>query len=113
MIPFQLDGNLPFSMNDTHWASTIFKNTDSFQAQVFITKIDKFESFFNKLSSFNIEVATLAPPMSFWQSAIPELGMQGHAIIVDLGHEMINAYHLINQRIVTNHTSYYAKPFDG
>jgi general secretion pathway protein L len=108
MIPFQLDGNLPFSMNDTHWASSLFKNTNGYQAQVYITKIEEFDQFFSKLSYSNVEVATLAPPMSYWQSAIPELGMQGHAIIIDLGHEMINAYHLINQRVVTNHTSYYA-----
>lgn len=108
MIPFQLDGNLPFSMNDTHWAPTLFKNENGFQAQVYITKIEEFDQFYSKLNFSNVEVATLAPPMSYWQSAIPELGMQGHAIIIDFGHEMINAYHLINQRIVTNHTSYYA-----
>lgn len=108
MIPFQLDGGLPFSMHDTHWTSSLFKKDDGMQAQVYITKIEEFDQFYTKLNYANIEVATLASPMSYWQSAIPELAMQGHAIIIDFGHEMVNAYHLINQRIVTNHTSYYA-----
>lgn len=108
MIPFQLEGDLPFSMNDTHWTNTLFKKENGMQAQVYITKIEEFDQFYSKLNFSNIEVATLAPPMSYWQSAIPELAMQGHAIIIDFGHEMVNAYHLINQRIVTNHTSYYA-----
>lgn len=108
MIPFQLEGNLPFSMGDTHWTNSLFKVNNGMQAQVFVTKLDEFDRFYSKLNYSGLSVATLAPPMSFWQSAIPELGMEGHAIIIDFGHDMVNAYHLINQRIVTNHTSYYA-----
>ena len=46
MIPYQLDENLPFPINESHYSSILYKQNKSVKAIVNITKLSDFDIFY-------------------------------------------------------------------
>ena len=54
MIPFQLDENLPFSANETHFTAGLSKSPSGFNALINITQTEFFEELYNYLNAKSI-----------------------------------------------------------
>ncbi|MGB0454239.1 MAG: hypothetical protein ACPGJV_11055 [Bacteriovoracaceae bacterium] len=106
MIPFQLESSLPFSLNDSHFALDVTKLKQSSKAIIYIAKLNQFDRFYGQMQLHEIGAATLAPMMSFYQSALQNAPLdEGHSLFVDFGYRSTKAYHVIDNTIVSNHQS--------
>lgn len=110
MIPFQLEEDIPFSLMESHIASSVQIGKDSSKALVNITPKDEFTPFYEKLSDNKIVPRVITSQDSVFQNFIKqnsELLPQAFCIL-DLGHTTTKAYFYFENELVAIHKSYVA-----
>ncbi|MBT3584990.1 MAG: pilus assembly protein PilM [Halobacteriovoraceae bacterium] len=106
MVPFQLDENLPYSINQAHFTTAMVKHPGKTEAIINITQREHFEQYFRKLQEKDILPAVLTSELSLVNCFVDYKNIQGPIAIVDIGHETTKAYVILNKRVISNHTSY-------
>ena len=111
MIPYQLDENLPFPINESHYSSILYKQNKFVKAIVNITKLSDFDIFYNELLSHDIlpgmittNLFSLYTYLNLAQSnqfvpSTPEKSF----LLLDIGHSTTKGYLIKDNAVVANH----------
>ncbi|MBC7427091.1 MAG: pilus assembly protein PilM [Bacteriovorax sp.] len=108
IIPFQLEENLPYSLNSAHFSSRINKKSNSFSVLSNITQLNVFKDFFGYFENKETQPSILTSEISIMQAYIDHIRMNETCCIIDLGHKTTKIYFVQDRQIVSNHTSYVA-----
>lgn len=108
IIPFQLDDNLPYTLNQAHFSSRLLKREGGFSVISNITQLNIFKEYFSFFESKDAQPSVLTSEISIIQAYIEQIKMNDACCILDLGHKTTKAYFVQNRKIVSNHTSYVA-----
>ncbi len=108
IIPFQLEENLPYSLNNAHFSSRINKKSTSFSVLSNITQLNIFKDFFSYFESKETQPSILTSEISIMQAYVDHIRMNDTCCIIDLGHRTTKIYFVQGRQIVSNHTSYVA-----
>jgi general secretion pathway protein L len=108
MIPFQVDEDIPFQLSEAHYVYDLIKKQEQYFAQIYISQIDQFDSFYSSLEKCDVLPSVISCENSLIQSYINYKRMSGSFCILDIGHETTKAYFVQNRSIVTNHVSHVA-----
>lgn len=103
MIPFQLEEDIPYSLKDIHYTSTLIKNGENFSALISISKLDYFDNYYNYLEESGTLPAILTTEMGVIQSFIDQKPYSGSFCILDIGHESTKAYFIHNKEVISSH----------
>ena len=108
IIPFQLEENLPYSLNNAHFSSRINKKSSSFSVLSNITQLNVFKDFFGYFENKESQPSILTSEISVMQAYIDHIRMNDTCCIIDFGHKTTKVYFVQDRQIVSNHTSYVA-----
>jgi general secretion pathway protein L len=108
IIPFQLEENLPYSLNNAHFSSRINKKSSSFSVLSNITQLNVFKDFFSYFENKEAQPSILTSEISIMQAYIDHIRMNDTCCILDFGHKTTKVYFVQDRQIVSNHTSYVA-----
>lgn len=108
IIPFQLEENLPYSLNNAHFSSKINKKSASFSVLSNIAQLSDFKDFFSYFENKEVQPSILTSEISIMQAYIDHIRMNETCCIIDLGHKTSKVYFVQDRQIVSNHTSYVA-----
>lgn len=108
IIPFQLDENLPYSLNQAHFSSRLNKRSGGFSVLSNITQLSVFKDFFGYFENKDAQPSVLTSEISTMQAYIDHIRMNDTCCILDLGHKTTKAYFVQDRQIVSNHTSFVA-----
>lgn len=108
IIPFQLDENLPYSLNQAHFSSRLNKRAGGFSVLSNITQMNVFKDFFGYFEQKDAQPSVLTSEISTMQAYIDHIRMNDTCLILDLGHKTTKAYFVQARQIVSNHTSFVA-----
>lgn len=106
MIPFQLEKELPYSINDIHYGTQHFIQKGQTYTLISIADGNQFENYFKQLSDNKILPDYLSSELSVWQNFIEKRHLDGPALILDIGHETTKGYFIFNRKIVSSHLTY-------
>lgn len=115
MVPFQLDDELPFSINEAYYQSFFNKIGGHFQTITAVCDLSEFERYYKGMQTHRAIPAILAPELFFIQSfaqlyykkisdSLPNLTY----CLLDVGHQTSKAYFIHKDKIIANHVSYTA-----
>lgn len=110
MIPFQLEEDIPYSINDCHIGSSLTPTKNGMKALVNLIKEEDFESYFNKIKQYDIVPKLLTSEVSVIENFIhntKETLPQAFCIL-DIGHNTTKGYFFLNKELKSIHTSYVA-----
>lgn len=108
IIPFQLEENLPYALNNAHFSSRINKKSSSFSVLSNITQLSVFKDFFSYFENKEVQPSILTSEVSIMQAYIDHIRMNDTCCIIDFGHKTTKIYFVQDRQIVSNHTSYVA-----
>ncbi len=110
MLPFLIEEDLPYSLNECHWAETLITENKQTHATVAVVKKENFESFYNIILKHGLkpevltsDVSSLANIVSSNKDLFPE-----SFCIIDLGHHATRGYFFFDNKLVANHNAYVA-----
>ena len=106
MLPFQLEEDIPFSMNDIHYAYRMEGQKIQHTALIELVKNAIFEPFYNALRDKNILPNILTTESSVMENYFHQIPMTGPFCILDVGHSTTKAYFFYNSRLLMSHISY-------
>lgn len=108
IIPFQLEENLPYALNNAHFSSRINKKSNSFSVLSNITQLSSFKDFFGFFENKEAQPSVLTSEVSIIQAYVDHIKMNEICCIIDLGHKTTKAYFIQERQVVSNHTSFVA-----
>lgn len=108
IIPFQLEENLPYSLNNAHFSSRINKKSNSFSVLSNITQLSVFKEFFSYFENKEAQPSILTSEISIMQAYVDHIRMNDTCCIIDFGHKTTKIYFIQDRQIISNHTSYVA-----
>lgn len=110
MLPFQLETDLPYSLSECHYASSLEIGKQSSSALISITKTEEFDSLYSKLRLENISPKILTTDISSYSNFISNFqeSLPQSFCILDIGHSNAKAYFFIGNKLVSNHLSHIA-----
>jgi Tfp pilus assembly PilM family ATPase len=110
MLPFKIEEDLPYSINDCHFAESLEVEGNETNALVSIIKKDSFEAFFELLTKNKIQPKTLSTDISVYSTFIKQnqINFPESFAIIELGHNATRGYFFYKGKLVSNHTSYLA-----
>jgi Tfp pilus assembly PilM family ATPase len=103
MVPFLLEENIPYSLSDIHYTSTLIKHGENYSALVNIAQLDYFDNYYNYLEETGTLPGILTTEMGVIQSFIDQKEYSGSFCIIDIGHESTNAYFVHNKEVISSH----------
>ncbi|MBF0360043.1 MAG: pilus assembly protein PilM [Oligoflexia bacterium] len=106
MLPFQLEKDIPFLMNEIHFAAQLMPQRSSSYIIVSITELNFFDILFKKLEQKHVLPDYFSSELSAIQSFVDRKMIDGSVCIMDIGHETTKAYFICNRKVVSNHISY-------
>lgn len=110
MLPFQIEEDLPYSLNDCTWAESLIVEEDGTKAMVGIVKDEYFFKFFNSLKENSIAPHILTTDTANFSGLIlkHKENFPVAFSILNLGHETTRGFYFKNGKLVSNHLSYIA-----
>lgn len=108
MIGFLIEESIPFPLSKIHFTKQLYKKKTDCEATVNLTPRDEFDLFFHKLEHSECLPNYLTSEISVIESYAKEHKFQGPLAIMDLGHETTKVYFLVNDRVISNHSSHVA-----
>jgi general secretion pathway protein L len=108
MIPFQLDENLPYSLDQAHFVAQQTKRGNETNVLVNVTKKSDFNNYHQTLKICELEPTAVTSELSVVHSLAAEKKIQGPMAIIDIGHSTTKCYIIYNEQVVLNHINYIA-----
>ena len=110
MLPFQIEEDLPFSLQDCHWSVRLKQEDKLTHATVGIMKQQMFHDFFGQLKDKSLEPSILTCDVSGFAQFI-ELNNADYEqafCILDIGHQVTKGFFFQDGVLVSNHQSFVA-----
>jgi len=107
MLPFQLEEDLPFPLNEVHYSYRLEKQTNQHTALVELVKNQIFEPFYNNLKDKNVLPNILTTEASVVENFFNLNPMAGPFCLLDVGHSTTKAYFFYNSRLLMTHICYF------
>ncbi len=109
LIPFQLESNFPYGIEQIHYTSYI-KKIDENKSHVTLTisPKEKFKNYYEKLKSRELIPSLLISELSAINSFLEGNEIKNAIMIIDLGYSSTKIYIANNGRIISNHVSHIA-----
>lgn len=110
MLPFQIEEDLPFSLQDCHWAESLNVGKTNSEAVVAVVKRANFDSFFNILRAKTIKPKVLTTDVSSLAGLVTQNidSFPESFCIIDIGHHATRSFYFYKGKLVSNHHSYVA-----
>jgi Tfp pilus assembly PilM family ATPase len=110
MLPFKVEEDLPYSINECHFAESLEVEGTETNALVSIIKKEHFDVFFELLTTNLISPKVLTTDISIYSNFIQEnqINFPESFSIIELGHNATRGYFFNKGKLVSNHTSYLA-----
>ena len=105
MVPFQLEEDIPFSLNECHVAFKVEVQKSQSLALVGVTKLPEIEPYIEKLKSQNIILQVLTTEPSIFDAYYFLNSVAGPFCVLDLGHESSKGYFFYNSKLFSTHLS--------
>ncbi|OUR97004.1 hypothetical protein A9Q84_11760 [Halobacteriovorax marinus] len=106
MIPFLMEENIPYSLKDIHYTSTLVKNGENYSALVSIAQLEYFDNYYSYLEETGTLPAILTTEMGVVQSFIDQKHFSGSFCFVDIGHDSTKAYFIHNREVISSHLTH-------
>jgi len=110
MLPFQIEEDLPYSLNDCTWAESVSVEGEVTKAMVGIVKDRHFLKFHDLLKSNTVHPHVLTSDTANFSGFIKKNKEKFPRAfsIINLGHETTRGFYFQNGKLVSNHLSYIA-----
>lgn len=110
MLPFQIEEDLPYSLNECTWAETLDQQGDKIKATVGIVKDKHFSAFYDMLKRYKIHPHVLTSDTSNFSGFIKKNKdlFPNSFSIINIGHETTRSFYFHQGELVSNHQSYIA-----
>ncbi|MDA9793308.1 pilus assembly protein PilM [Bacteriovoracaceae bacterium] len=108
MIPFQLEENIPYLINDIQRAHTVFSEGDGCHSLVSFAQNQEFADEFNGLAANGIIPTVLTSETSCIDNFFAHQSYAGAYMILDIGHTTTKGYIFLNNKLISSHISYIA-----
>lgn len=95
MLPFQIEDDIPFNLQDTYLSSTLLKNNKSTDALCYFSKKDNWQKCLNLIIEKKIPINSwIHPidPIAYFANELPFLNEISSTCLLDIGHETTKAY---------------------
>lgn len=105
-IPFQLEDNIPYPLEDTHYSYALYKKNDGYNALIQLTRKESFASYYRKLTQREILPNVLTTELGvyntirFSKDDLPE-----SFAVIDLGHKNTTGHFFFKNRVISGHRS--------
>ena len=106
MIPFQLEEDIPFSLNESHFAYHLDVHKTQSLALVGLTRENDFSQYHQLTSSWLYQPSILTTEPSILDSYFSQNPIAGPFCVLDIGHKTTKAYLFYNSKLITTHVSY-------
>jgi general secretion pathway protein L len=106
MLPFQLEEDIPYSLNEIHYAYRMEGQKTQHTALVELVRNTAFEEYFNRHRDKNILPNILSTESSIIENFFNQNPMAGPFCVLDIGHKTTKAYFFFNSRLLVTHMSY-------
>lgn len=110
MLPFQIEEDLPYSLNDCVWAENLYQQDDKCKAMVGIVKDQHFSAFYDILKHYQVHPHVLTSDTSNFSGFIKKNKehFPSSFSIINIGHETTRGFYFHHGELVSNHQSYIA-----
>lgn len=106
MLPFQLEEDIPFSLQDIHYAYRMEGQKTQHTAIVELARNDMFEEFYNRFREKGILPNVLTSESSAVENYFNLNPMAGPFCVLDIGHRTTKAYFFYNSRLLMTNIAY-------
>lgn len=106
MLPFQLEEDIPYALNDIHYAYKMEAQKNQHIALVELSKEELFEALYNNLRDKGILPGVLTTETSAVENYFNQTSIAGPFCCIDIGHTTTKAYFFYNSRLLSTHVSY-------
>lgn len=106
MLPFQLEEDIPFSLQDIHYSYRLESQKTQHTAMVELVRSNVFEAFYNRFREKNILPNILTSEASAMENFFNLNPMAGPFCVLDIGHRTTKAYFFYNSRLLMTFVSY-------
>ncbi|MBY0518015.1 MAG: pilus assembly protein PilM [Bacteriovoracaceae bacterium] len=106
MIPFQLEEDIPYSLQDSHYSYTIETAKSQTLALVALTRDSEFASFYNQLDTWSSPPSVITSEPSVMDAFYSLNQVAGSFCVLDIGHRSTKAYFFYNSKLIATHVSY-------
>ena len=110
MLPFQIEEDLPNSLNLSHWADSIELVKENCEATVGIVRKDLFEEYFHRINQYGLTPLALTSDVSALENFIQDnqANFPDHFCILNIGHESSRSFYFKQGKLVSVNHSYIA-----
>jgi general secretion pathway protein L len=106
MLPFQLEEDIPFSLQDIHYSYRMEGLKSQQTAIVELARNDIFEEFYNRFREKSLLPNVLTSEASAVENYFNLNPMAGPICVIDIGHLTSKAYFFYNSRLLMTNISY-------
>lgn len=106
MLPFQLEEDIPFSLNEIHYAYRMEPAKTQHLALVGLLRESTFEAYYNTFKEKSALPNILTTEASVVENYFNQNALAGPFCVLDLGHKTTKAYFFYNSRLIVTHVSY-------
>jgi general secretion pathway protein L len=107
MVPFQLEENIPYSLNEVHYGYRLDVQKSQTLVLACLAKLSSFEQYFERMKQGNANMpqflTTEASSIATYYSLH---AIAGPFCLLDVGHSSTKAYFFYNSRLILTHVSY-------
>ncbi len=107
MLAFQLEEDIPYALNEIHYAYRIEGQKTQHTAMVELVRESVFEPYYNALRDRNILPTVLSTEPSIVENFLNLNPIAGPVCVLDIGHKTTKAYFFYNSRLLVTHLSYF------
>ena len=107
-LPFMLEEEIPFSINQVHLASLLQVDKEVTNAYVSFTPKDNFENYFELYSNWGLLTDVLTNEASCFANYVDKLKITEPISIIDIGHRTTKVYMFNKGKLVGSNISYIA-----
>ncbi|MFP5491879.1 MAG: type II secretion system protein GspL [Bacteriovoracia bacterium] len=106
MLPFQLEEDIPFGLNEAHFAWCLEVNRTQSIALVALMRDHEFAPFYAQLEYWSSPASVITSEASVMDSFYYVNRMGGPFCVLDVGHRATKAYFFYNSKLIASHVSY-------
>jgi general secretion pathway protein L len=106
MIPFQLEEDIPFALNESHYAWSLESHKTQSLALVALTREIDFSGYYEQTQKWHYSPTILTSEPSILDSFYSLNPVAGPFCVLDIGHKTTKAYFFYNSKLIATHVSY-------
>lgn len=106
MLPYQLEEDIPYALNDIHYAYRLEAQKNQQSALIELVRNSVFEPYYNNLRDKNILPGILTTESSIVENFSNLNPVSGAVCYLDIGHSTSKAYFFYNSKLLMSQISY-------